>query len=98
MKYNKIKKITEIEPKDIFYLSVKTNHNYFANNICVHNCGYRGNLAVKMYNFTGDAYMVKKGDKICQFKVERVYETVVEFTDTIVEAARGANGFGSSGK
>jgi len=60
--------------------------------------GYRGNLAVKMYNFTGDAYMVKKGDKICQFKVERVYETVVEFTDTIVEAARGANGFGSSGK
>jgi dUTP pyrophosphatase len=60
--------------------------------------GYRGNLAVKMYNFTGEAYMVKKGDKICQFKVERVYETQVEFTDTIVEAARGANGFGSSGK
>jgi dUTP pyrophosphatase len=60
--------------------------------------GYRGGLAVKMYNFTGIPYEIKKGDKICQFKVEKVYQTVVEFTDTIVEAARGANGFGSSGK
>jgi len=59
---------------------------------------FRGNLAVKMYNFTGTPYQVKKGDRICQFKVEKIYNTAVEFADTITEAVRGINGFGSTGK
>lgn len=60
--------------------------------------GYRGDCAVKMYNFTDDQYEFKKGDKVAQIKIEKIYDTVVEWTDSVEEAQRGDAGFGSSGK
>src|SRR5690606_25559379 len=39
---SKIKQIKKIDSQDRYDLSVKKNHNYFANNILVHNC--RANL------------------------------------------------------
>ncbi len=59
---------------------------------------YRGDLGVKLYNLTAKDYNVKKGDRIAQFKIEKVWESTVEFIDTAVETTRGAGGFGSSGK
>lgn len=78
--------------------------------------GYRGDLSVKLYNFTpkqrvfiteqgtythtepGDeAFVVNPGDRIAQFKIERVYFTKVSFTNTFNETERGEGGFGSSG-
>ena len=49
--------------------------------------------------FRGTAYMVRKGDKIAQLVIQRVelpdIKVVEEFES---ESARGANGFGSTGR
>lgn len=59
---------------------------------------YRGDVGVKLYNFSNTDYIVRKGDRIAQFKVERVYPTDIEWADEIVPSNRGEKGFGSSGK
>lgn len=49
MKFTKINKIKQVSKKQkIYHLTVKNNHNYFANNLCVHNCSYRGNILIRM--------------------------------------------------
>lgn len=59
--------------------------------------GYRGDLGVKLYNFsTNKEYRVKSGDKIAQLVVYPLLQPIFEFTDEITETARGDNGFGSS--
>ena len=60
--------------------------------------GYRGDCGVKMYNFTSTPYEFKTGDKVAQIKIEKIYDTVIEWTDEVEEAQRGDAGFGSSGK
>ena len=62
--------------------------------------GYRGDVGVKLVNLSNKDYTFEVGDKVTQFKVEKIYHTNVTFTDSIEEAvdARGAGGFGSSGK
>lgn len=59
--------------------------------------GYRGSLDVKMYNFTCTPYTFRKGDKVAQIKIEKNYNTVVEWSDKIAQADRGDAGFGSTG-
>ena len=60
--------------------------------------GYRGDCAVKMYNFSDKDYNYKKGDKVAQIKIEKIYDTKIEWTYEAKEADRGDSGFGSSGK
>jgi len=60
--------------------------------------GYRGDLGVKLYNLTSTPYNIKKGDRIAQFKVERVYNSIVRFTEEVKDSTRKDSGFGSSGK
>jgi dUTP pyrophosphatase len=60
--------------------------------------GYRGDLGVKLYNLTDTSYSIKKGDRIAQFKVEKIYNTVVRFTEEVADSTRKDGGFGSSGK
>ena len=59
--------------------------------------GYRGDLGVKLYNFSTDKeYRVRSGDKIAQLVVYPLLQPIFEFTDEITETARGDKGFGSS--
>lgn len=59
--------------------------------------GYRGDLGVKLYNFSTDKeYRVRTGDKIAQLVVYPLLQPIFEFTDEITETARGDKGFGSS--
>lgn len=59
--------------------------------------GYRGDLAVKLYNFSQEQdYQVKKGDKIAQIVFYPVIQPVMTFSDEITETSRGEKGFGSS--
>ena len=58
--------------------------------------GYRGDLAVKLYNFGEDTYHVKKGDRIAQLAVYPLIQPTFEFVDDVTETARGDKGFGSS--
>ena len=60
--------------------------------------GYRGDCAVKMYNFSKEDYVFKKGDKVAQIKIEKIYDTEVKWAKKVSKAKRGDAGFGSSGK
>ena len=60
--------------------------------------GYRGDCGVKMYNFTSEDYTFKKGDKVAQIKIEKIYDTKVSWARKTTKAKRGDAGFGSSGK
>src|SRR5271166_3692867 len=66
-------------------------------NAGVIDAGYRGEIIVLMENLGEEPYAVRKGDKIAQL-LEHPFlaDEVVE--DELSEAARGAKGFGSTGK
>lgn len=60
--------------------------------------GYRGDLGVKIYNKSDKDYYFKKGDRIAQFVIYKLYESEVSWSDIKHNTARGENGIGSSGK
>jgi dUTP pyrophosphatase len=59
--------------------------------------GYRGELKVILLNLGREPYQVHKGDKIAQIVIAR-YEAVRWEEAALADSARGANGFGSSGR
>ena len=61
---------------------------------------YRGDFSVKLINLSPTPYVFEVGDKITQFKVEKIWKTDISFTDDVevTECGRGDGGFGSSGK
>jgi len=95
--HSKVTKIEKSTSKDIFYLSVKNNANYFANKLCVHNC-YRGDLGVKLYNFSNTDHKVLKGDRVAQIAYFPLISLEPQWSEEVEETDRGANGFGQSGK
>jgi dUTP pyrophosphatase len=94
-KYKKVINVRKVDNQNIIHLSVKHNQNYFANNKCVHNC-YRGNLAVKLYNFGDTDVTLPKGKAIAQIVVYELIQPTVEWSDEVTTTSRGSNGFGSS--
>lgn len=96
MKFKKIQSINKAASENIYHLTVEKNHNYYANNICVHNC-FRGNAGVKLRNLSDKDYEVKKGDRIAQFVVYPLIDAEISEGD-IEDTDRGAKGFGSSGR
>ena len=59
--------------------------------------GYRGEVRVIMLNLGGAPYTVHVGDRIAQMIVTR-YEPVEWLEGDLADSARGAGGFGSSGR
>ena len=59
--------------------------------------GYRGEIRVVMFNLSGADYTIEKGDRIAQMIVAR-YEAIEWEEGELGESARGAGGFGSSGR
>lgn len=61
--------------------------------------GYTGSIKVKLYNFSGKDYLVKKGDKIAQLVVQPIAAPCsLHLVYELVETDRGDNGFGSTGR
>ncbi|QJP03662.1 deoxyuridine triphosphatase [Aviadenovirus cerasi] len=58
---------------------------------------YRGNVSVVLFNFSDSNFNVRRGDRIAQFILERHLTPDLEEVDRLVETARGASGFGSTG-
>lgn len=58
--------------------------------------GYRGDLGVKLYNFSDQMQRIYKGDRIAQLVMYPLLQPDVSFTDDVTETARGDHGFGSS--
>lgn len=59
---------------------------------------YRGDMGVKLYNFSDVNVYIFKGDKVAQLIVYPLIQANVEWTDQVVETVRGEKGFGSSDK
>lgn len=60
--------------------------------------GYTGSIAVKLYNFSKEEYLVKEGDKIAQLVIMPYLTPTLFPTDRLGRSDRGDNGFGSSGR
>ena len=58
--------------------------------------GYRGDLGVKLYNFSDTKITLSKGTKIAQMVFYELLQPKVEWTEEADETARGEKGFGSS--
>ena len=58
--------------------------------------GYRGDLGVKLYNFSNVNITLNKGTKIAQLVLYPHVTAKVDFIDKAVEADRGDAGFGST--
>jgi dUTP pyrophosphatase len=59
--------------------------------------GYRGEIRVIMFNLGREDYTVEKGDRIAQLIVAK-YQPVDWEESELGDSARGAGGFGSSGR
>jgi dUTP pyrophosphatase len=59
--------------------------------------GYRGEIRVIMFNLGRTDYAIEKGDRIAQLIVAR-YEAIEWEEGDLGDSARGAGGFGSSGR
>lgn len=59
--------------------------------------GYRGEIKVILLNLGASDYQVHKGDRIAQMVIAR-YQTIEWEEGELNDTARGAGGFGSSGR
>ncbi len=59
--------------------------------------GYRGEIRVIMFNLGRADYAIEKGDRIAQLVIGR-YEAIEWEEGELGDSARGAGGFGSSGR
>jgi dUTP pyrophosphatase len=59
--------------------------------------GYRGEIKVILLNLGREPYAVHQGDRIAQMVIAR-YEAIEWDESELADSARGAGGFGSSGR
>ncbi len=59
--------------------------------------GYRGEIKVILLNSGAAPYQIHKGDRIAQMVIAR-YESIEWDESALNDSARGAGGFGSSGR
>jgi dUTP pyrophosphatase len=70
-----------------------------ASNAGVIDCGYRGEIKVKLYNTGTHMFVVEDGMRVAQGIILVLpYVSEIVETDTLRESARGNSGFGSTGK
>lgn len=59
---------------------------------------YRGELAVILVNLGQEPFVIKRGERIAQMVIAPVTQASFVEVETLDETARGAGGFGSTGK
>lgn len=59
---------------------------------------YRGELAVILVNLGQEPFVIRRGDRIAQMVIAPVTQASWSEVETLDETARGAGGFGSTGK
>lgn len=96
MKFLKIQKI-EIDKKRCYDLTVENNHNFFCNSVLIHNCDYRGELGVLLYNTSKEFVGIDEGDRIAQLVFAPVVQVDFEEVEELDETKRSIGGWGSTG-
>ena len=61
-------------------------------------CDYRGEVKVPLINHGTDDFIISRGDRIAQMVIAPVTRISWRAVGTLDDTARGASGFGSSGK
>ena len=69
-----------------------------ANKVGVIDCDYRGEVKVALHNHSKEERTVSCGDRIAQLVITPYITAVFEEADELGDTARGAGGFGSTGK
>ena len=69
-----------------------------ANCVGVIDADYRGECTVALHNDTDEKRTIQPGDRIAQLVILPFLAAEFDETDTLPETARGAGGFGSTGK
>lgn len=59
---------------------------------------YRGELKVILINHGQEPFVIKRGERIAQIVIAPVTQGLWEVVETLPETARGAGGFGSTGR
>ncbi len=59
---------------------------------------YRGEVKVLLINHGREAFEIRRGERIAQLVVARHERVVMEPVDELADSARGAGGFGSTGR
>ncbi|MFA6716762.1 MAG: dUTP diphosphatase [Victivallales bacterium] len=60
--------------------------------------GYRGEVGIIMYNHGRETFAIKRGERIAQMVICELPDVEMVCSDKLSESARGAGGFGSTGK
>ena len=69
-----------------------------ANGVGVIDSDYRGELRVPMINLGAEAYTITPGERVAQLCIAPVYTAAFVQAQSLSDTARGAGGFGSTGK
>ena len=69
-----------------------------SNAIGVIDSDYRGPLGVGLRNTTGEDYVLQPCDRMAQLMVVPVLRPEIRLVEELLETARGAGGFGSTGR
>lgn len=69
-----------------------------ANKVGVIDSDYRGEIVVALHNHGKETRRVEAGDRIAQFVIAPYYTAEFIETSELSDTARGAGGFGSTGK
>ena len=59
---------------------------------------YRGEVMVILVNLGAEAFEIRRGERIAQLLIAPVTQAAWRETDSLDETARGAGGFGSTGR
>lgn len=69
-----------------------------ANGVGVIDSDYRGPLMAAIINQSDEPYTIQPGDRICQLMIVPVVQPTIAVAEELDETARGAGGFGSTGR
>lgn len=89
-------------PQGVWYLILPRSGMGFNHGIQPHlgviDNSYRGDLSIKLYNFSDQDYKVNTGDRIAQIAYFPLIALEPQWATEVEETDRGATGFGNSGK
>ena len=101
MKFVKIKNIKPTKTEPVYHLKIDKNHNFFANNLCVHNCDYTGEIKIILINHGEHKFTINNGDRIAQAVVATVigkqFIKMSQVDKIEKNTDRSDGGFGSTG-
>lgn len=59
---------------------------------------YRGGVQACMVNNSGEPFVIKPGERICQLAIRKTTFVTFDIVDELTPTIRGAGGFGSTGR